>query len=120
DGACWVGCARGVLRFKDPQAVADESLLAGLSGLNITSLIEDLEGRIWAGTREGALWQLAQGKWSAETKLSETHPITAIVPEPDGSIWIGTDGGGLYRLKNEVFSHYDKRSGLSSDSIRTL
>src|SRR5690606_8930094 len=23
DGSCWVACARGLLRFKDPQAVAD-------------------------------------------------------------------------------------------------
>jgi len=45
--------AQILLRFKDPQAVADESVLSGLASLNITSLAEDAEGRIWAGTREG-------------------------------------------------------------------
>jgi len=120
DGACWVGCGRGLLRFKDPQAAADESILSGLSGLSVTALAEDVEGRIWAGTRQGALWRLANGNWKVETKPSETHAITAIVPDTEGSLWIGTEGGGLHRLKNEGFSHLNKRDGLLSDSIRTL
>jgi len=120
DGSCWVACARGLLHFKDPQAVADESILAGMSNSNVSSLAEDLEGRIWAGTREGALWRLWQGKWDCQTNLSETHTITVIVPTSDGSVWAGTDGGGLYRFKDGTRTRYFKGNGLSSDSIRAL
>jgi ligand-binding sensor domain-containing protein/signal transduction histidine kinase len=120
DGGCWVACARGLLRFKDPQAVADESVLAGLSGLDVTSLAEDSEGRIWAGTRDGALWRLARGNWKKLTNFPETHAVTAIAPDADGALWIGTDGGGLYRFRNEAFAHYQKGNGLLNGSIRTL
>jgi signal transduction histidine kinase len=83
-------------------------------------LAEDREERIWAGTREGALWQLANGEWKTQTNFSESHPITAMASDVNGSIWIGTDGGGLYRFRHEVISHYDKGAGLLSDSIRTI
>jgi signal transduction histidine kinase len=35
-------------------------------------------------------------------------------------MWIGTAGNGLYRLRDEACSHFDKSTGLLSDSIRTL
>jgi signal transduction histidine kinase/ligand-binding sensor domain-containing protein len=120
DGSCLVAHARGLLRFKDPQAVADESMVAGLDGLNVTSLAEDSQGNVWAGTRQGALWRLAQGEWAEQTSLRQTHPITAIAPEANGSLWLGTEGGGLYQFRNEARSHYGLGNGLSSDSIRTL
>jgi ligand-binding sensor domain-containing protein/signal transduction histidine kinase len=120
DGSCWVACARGLLHFKDPQAVADESVLTGMSNRSVFSLAEDQEGRIWAGTREGELWRLWQGEWTRQTNLSETHAITSIVPGADGSMWIGTEGGGLYRFEGETRTRYFKGAGLSSDSIRAL
>ncbi|MEY2430017.1 MAG: hypothetical protein QOJ40_2902, partial [Verrucomicrobiota bacterium] len=120
DGSCLVAFAHGLLRFKDPQAVADEATLLGLSNLRVMALAEDFQGSIWAGTREGSLWRLAKGEWTEQTRLRETHPITAIVPNANGSLWIGTDGGGLYRLKEESQAHYGQNNGLNSDSIRTL
>src|SRR6266581_2832631 len=95
DGSCLVAHARGLLRFKDAQAVADESAVTGLCDLNIISLAEDSQGCVWAGTRQGTLWRLAKGEWLEQTDLRVTHPITAIVPGTNGSLWIGTDGGGL-------------------------
>src|SRR5439155_9227140 len=120
DGSCLVAHEHGVLRFKDPQAVADECAASGLSDLTIISLAEDSRGSVWAGSRQGTLWRLANGQWAEQTNLRQTHPITAIVPVPDGSVWIGTDGGGLYRLNENARSHYGPRNGLHSDSIRTL
>jgi ligand-binding sensor domain-containing protein/signal transduction histidine kinase len=120
DGSCLVAHARGLLRFKDPQAVADEATPLGLSNLNVISLAEDPQGAIWAGTREGSVWRLAKGRWSERAALRETHPITAIVPAANALVWIGTDGGGLYRCNDEVRVHYGQGTGLSSDAIRTL
>ncbi len=120
DGSCWVASARGLLRFKDPQAVADESRLMGLTNLTVIALAEDLEGRIWAGTREGELWRLGRGKWVQQSNAWQNHPVTAIVPNKDGSIWIGTEGKGIYRLRPDGRAHFDKSAGLLSDSIRTL
>jgi ligand-binding sensor domain-containing protein/signal transduction histidine kinase len=120
DGSCLVAHGQGLLRFKDPQAVADESAVVGLSNLNITSLAEDSQGCVWAGTRQGKLWRLAQGQWVEQTHLGETHPVTAIVPATNNLVWVGTDGGGLYRLHDHERLHYGQRNGLQSESIRTL
>ena len=120
DGSCWVACARGLLRFKDPQAVADESRLMGLTNLTVIALAEDLEGGIWAGTREGELWRLGQGQWAQKTNVWQNHAVTALVPDKDGSMWIGTEGKGIYRIRQDVRVHFDRGAGLLSDSIRTL
>ena len=120
DHSCWVACREGLLHFKDPQAVADESRLFALANVNIISLAEDAEGNIWAGTREGQMWKLTAGKWIRQFNFVQPKAITSILPCADGSIWTGTDGGGLYRQKDGRWSHLDKHSGLASDSIRAL
>jgi len=120
DGHCLVACAHGLLRFKDPQAVADESQPAGLANQSVISLAEDAQRQLWAGTRDGKLWRLAQGTWLQLTNWVDRHPITALAPLPDGSLWIGTDGAGLYRRHQESLTHYDKGSGLAGSSVATL
>jgi signal transduction histidine kinase/streptogramin lyase len=120
DHSCWIACQQGLLHFKDPQAVADESRLLSLPNSEIISLAEDEKENIWAGTREGRVWKLSEGKWTQLATFSQSNAVTAILPTMEGSVWIGTDGGGLYRLKDGRWSHFDRRDGLQSDSIRTL
>jgi ligand-binding sensor domain-containing protein/signal transduction histidine kinase len=120
DHSCWVACEGGLLHFKDPQAIADESRLFALPNVKIISLAEDLKGNIWSGTQEGQLWKLSAGKWIQPPAFSQSKPVSAILASPEGSIWVGTDGNGLYRFKDENWSHFDKQNGLQSDSIRVL
>lgn len=120
DGSCWVACARGLLHFKDPQAVADESATAGLEGFRLSALAEDAEGSLWAGSREGNLWKLSGGNWTSEPAPWKPRAVTAIVPEPNGVVWVGTEGDGLYRLGGSGLEHFDKSNGLVSADIRTL
>lgn len=120
DRSCWVACRDGLLHFKDPQAVADESRLFPLANFSIISLAEDSQGNIWSGTREGKLWKLMEGRWNHLKDFSQSNAVTSILPTAEGSIWIGTDGGGLYRLKDGNWFHFDKHNGLPNDSIRTL
>ncbi len=120
DRSCWAACQGGLLHFKDPQAVADESRLFALSNLNVTSLAEDPAGNIWAGSREGQLWKLSSGNWIDISNFSQSASVTAVLPFADGSTWIGTDGNGLYQLKQQNLLHFDKRDGLAAESIRTL
>ena len=74
DGACWAGTAHALLRFKHPITAPDSSEPPALVGLNVTSLAEDPSGRVWAGTREGELWRLAGGNWSAQTRYRSPTP----------------------------------------------
>jgi signal transduction histidine kinase/ligand-binding sensor domain-containing protein len=120
DGSCWVGCGHGLLHFKQPKSAPDEAELAGLAGLNVLSLTQDRQGAILAGTREGQLWRLSDGRWLAQTNLWQTHAIAALVYDKDGALWVGTEGRGLYRFGAGAPAHFTKGKGLLSDLIRTL
>ena len=120
DGSCWVACTNGLLYIKDPQAAADESTLFELTSASIISLAEDRQGRIWAGTREGELWRLAQGAWTRQDNLSNTNAITAIVAGTNDVLWVGTDGNGLFEIKDRGMTRYGRNNGLADESIRTL
>jgi len=120
DGSCWVAGAGGLLQFKNPQTAEEEGGVTALTNLNISALGQGLKGDVWAGTREGELWHLSNGKWQAQTNCPRGHAITAIVPDADGTLWIGTDGNGLYRQAKGGHVQYEKLGGLPSGWIRTL
>jgi signal transduction histidine kinase len=120
DGSCWMAVTKGLLRFAHPQSLALEAGPPALPNLSVVSLGQDAQGGVWAGTREGELWQLAGGNWRALTNYAPGHPITALAADADGSMWIGTEGNGLDRYKGKVVAHYDKGGGLLSELIRTL
>ena len=120
DGSCWVAGEGGLLHFKNPLAAEAEGGIPALTNFSITALGQGLKGGIWAGTREGELWHLSDGKWQANTNCPRGHAITAIVPDVAGGLWIGTEGDGLYRFDEGANAHYEKVSGLPSGWIRTL
>ena len=96
---------------------ADNSLIQ-LPKLVVNALCEDSKNKIWAGTQEGELWQWHDGQWTMSTNFA--RPITSLLRGNDGALWIGTEDGGLFRLKNQNCAHYDRESGLLSESIRAL
>ena len=121
DGVCWVAGANGLLRYKDPVAAAAEAKLFELPGENILALAEDRAGILWAGTQQGKVWWLREGKWIEQDVLSLTNAITAILPVADGSVWISTDGAGLFRFTGQTpEEHLGQPEGLASDDIRAL
>jgi ligand-binding sensor domain-containing protein/signal transduction histidine kinase len=120
DGSCWIAVTNGVLLFRDPQAVADESRLLKLTNVTISALAEGFDGSIWAGSRAGELWQLARGQWTRAALFAPINGITALVAEADGSVWVGTDGRGLFRWNKSAQTEFNRGNGLLSDVIRTL
>ena len=120
DGSCWVVGAGGLFQFKNPKAAEAEGGLPVLTNLSISALGQDFKGGVWAGTREGELWHLSNGKWQAQTNCPRGHAITAIMPDVDGALWIGTEGDGLYRFDERASVQCEKVSGLPSGWIRTL
>ena len=119
DGSCWLAGAEGLLRFADPRQ-PDSAVASALPGRNFTALAEDQHGSLWAGTRDGAIWQLHDGHWTARTNLAQAHAITSIVPAPDGTLWVGTEGSGVAQFQGETRLRLEKTNGLLSDLIRTL
>ncbi|HXC98514.1 MAG TPA: two-component regulator propeller domain-containing protein, partial [Verrucomicrobiae bacterium] len=121
DGACWVGCSQGLLRFQDPRSPSETEVeFPALPDVNVVALAADGSNGVWAGARDGALWRMVDGEWSVQTNFSQPHAITALAQGTDGSLWIGTEGGGMYRFKDTVLDHLDQSRGLSSGVIRAF
>lgn len=115
DGSCWVASANGLAKFRGTNVT-----MLALNGKNVLSLAAGRAGTVFAGTREGELWQGRGANWTRETNYSKPHAVTAIVQEQAGALWVGTEGGGLDRFGKGAPAHLGKGEGLLSDSIRTL
>lgn len=97
DGSCWVGTRSRLLRFKDPQAVADEVQDTHLPDGPVRALAEAPDGAVWVGTAGGGLWRLQHGQWQKHPGPWGQVPVSTLLGEPEG-LWIGTRGAGLFHL----------------------
>jgi len=97
----------------------------------ITALLQDRDGLIWIGSRNGLTlfdgygYQTFQHDPSAPGSLSDSM-IRTIHEDPDGTLWVGTNTGGLNRFDpaTRTFVHYRHDSAdphsLSHDSIYAI
>jgi ligand-binding sensor domain-containing protein/signal transduction histidine kinase len=118
ENGCWVAGKYGLLHFETPARTANKAQLFALPGLNIISLCEDRKRTLWAGTQEGELYCLKNGKWQEQTNF--LRPVTAIVPGIDEAVWVGTEGDGVYEFADGTRSHWDTQNGLLSSLVRSL
>lgn len=148
DGRLWVSTIEGGLDVFDPDtetfspyplgAPPGEPRGAAQPGgedgpPQISSLLEDRQGRLWVGTDQG-LWcqEPASGRWTV-FRHAEADPaslshdrVMSLHEDADGTLWIGTYGGGLGRraAEDEGFRTYrhdpEDPKSLSSDLVQTV
>lgn len=104
------------------------SIAQGLSQGMINALVEDSEGYIWLGTKDGL--NRFDGKrfktfrHSDEDSLSiADNFISSLAVDAKGRLWVGTQSHGLdlYDPSTESFIHFRQRSNeLTSDFIGVL
>jgi signal transduction histidine kinase/ligand-binding sensor domain-containing protein len=81
----------------------------------ITSVCEDQEGNLWAGTGNGGL---AMIRAVNVTTLSppdqwQGRAVLSVAAGPDDALLIGTEGAGLYRYSSGVWTNLDAQSGVT-------
>ena len=100
----------------------------------VTALVEDDEGNIWIGTREGLdVFRKPSRTFHHFTYRNEDdqslshHHIKSLVIDSPGRLWVGTYGGGLNLLEKKnghyVFKHFratDDPASISNDHILSL
>ena len=93
DGTFWLAKARsGLMEF--PSGDPRTSLpLQFLPGQNVTSLLEDREGRIWIGAK-GGLWRLTAARDRKIERL-EKDSVTAAGEDSQGRVWVASDSGKI-------------------------
>ncbi len=94
---------------------------AGAIPSEVTAIMQDRAGRLWAGTQGGlALWDDRAWKLFTTNDGLSANIVRAIADDGHGSLWIGTELGGLNRLRDGHFSSYQQTNGFPSDNISAL
>lgn len=138
DGEYWVATNGGLFRF-NPKGAPDQKNEAAMFSVivpdaqeeptkAITVLLEDRNGTIWCGTRQG-LFQLIQTSAgvrlrSVDIGIPHEYALQSMVADlledTHGSLWIATPAGLYRRWPNGSAARYTKRDGLPNDFLSDL
>jgi len=125
DGYLWIGANGGLARFDGIHFTTyDIARTQKLRSNRIISLFEDSKKRLWIGTYGGGLSYYENGKFNLfDLKLPESDfsSISVISETPGTGLLIGTSDRGMFILKPDGrLLHFDKNSGLLSNSIHSF
>ncbi len=117
----WAGTRAGLALFSDngmQQVYVDN---AGIH-LDVKSLAEGRDQRIWAGTTIELVRSLpgeSPMKFKAMTRAQELtgHEITALSTDRAGNMWAGTNGSGAMKIQRAGFTAFHEQDGLASEGI---
>ena len=101
----WVFTVRGLLggsigEIKNNIFVEDKSTIDYKFA---TTVFEDKQGVIWAGSVYGGLYKYANEKW----EIVSNQRVTEIREMPDGTMWMGSIEGKIFKYKNSRFEEYN-------------
>lgn len=128
-GRIWTGSLGDGIRFMNLFEVeSDRHYLhytteQGLSSNEVLCLLEDKNGHIWIGTKDGLnVWNpFGKGEFThfTSTEGLNSDGILSLLEDHIGRIWIGTKGG-INVWDGNVFFHYTQNDGLSNNNINSL
>ncbi len=132
DRCLWVGTNRGLTRIAAPaqgRPYVVERFPGSdpLAANSVVSLLEDLEGNVWAGTETGGLYLLRDARFQTvgSPEGLSSDATTAVVEDSQQQIWIGTADSGLNRATADAAGNlrvvnFTARDGLLSDVVLSL
>jgi ligand-binding sensor domain-containing protein/two-component sensor histidine kinase len=131
-GYMWVATNEGLARYQKTEGETawrlsgTFSLMDGLPGREVTTLLRKSDGTIWAGTTKGiaqfSVSEAAHPRFSSISLalgLPDTN-ITALAEDHAGNVWAGTESGGVMLLKAHGFKSYRQEDGISIPFFRQV
>lgn len=87
----------------------------------ITSIAEDKNGALWAGTGYGVLKVTDTSvTWFNKKRGLSDNPFYHLLTDKEGNVWMASDGQGIFRFSGAEFSSLDERSGLPSAQVMSI
>ena len=137
-GEYWVATNDGLFRFDpkgSPSSLKTNPMFGRIgrdgpngSAISITVLMEDHNGTVWCGTRQG-LFELVQTSKEFRLRLVDIgiphdYPrqseISDLLEDQNGTIWATTSAGLYRRWPDGHAARYTKRDGLPNDFLSNL
>jgi len=119
EGGLWIAWGGTAARWKDGQL---QQFIAGFEGvnLNVSVVFVDRSNRVWAGTRNGGLFQWHTNRFEPVTLGGAILPgVLAIHQDRKGTLWFGTQGG-LARWDEREWKTFTTHEGLSANVVRAI
>jgi signal transduction histidine kinase len=120
DGALWIGCERGLVRF-DGTNFVNVTDRDGWPRREVDALAADRAGNLWVGAIRGGVvrWRDNTGEvFGVEQGLPSDY-VRALLADDDGSVWIGTTRGLAWWHSGRI-TPFDERHGLGNPDIHNI
>ena len=90
----------------------------GLPQSQVTNVLEDRHGFIWAGTADGLIRLGPNGSqlFDATTGF-RTKDIYALIEDHEGAIWVGGADSGIHRIQGRLVTNFGPKNGLRNETV---
>ena len=120
-GRTWVGAGEDFVLCQDGDHWHRYRIPRSQARSHISSLAEEADGTVWAGSAGGGLIQFKDGKLEAIPAGSGLagRQIESLLTDREGKLWAGTDGG-LNRLRRKSLFALSQSEGLGIGAAQGL
>jgi ligand-binding sensor domain-containing protein/signal transduction histidine kinase len=120
-GRLWLGAGEDIVLCRDNERWYQYRIPRHEAKSHITSLAEEPDGTVWAGSSGGGLIQFKDGKSAAvpaETGLAGSL-VQSLLTDREGHLWVGTESG-LNRLRRKPLTVLSQSEGLGLGAVHGM
>lgn len=120
EGYIYAGTSHGVYKFDGVDFI--EIPFAGGKPRAVTSIFEDNNNRLWAGSQNGDIATLVNGSFQLFSPEEGTprKAITHFLQDKQNNMWFSTDGEGIYYLYKDRLYNISTDDGLCENNVYTM
>lgn len=120
-GQIWIGAGDDFVLCRDGNQWRPYRIPRHLARSYVSSLAEQVDGSIWAGSTSEGLFEFKNRKMTAVNAGSglSDNSVESLLADRDGNLWAGTDTGLNLLRQRDLFA-FDQRQGLGYGGVDGL